>query len=847
MSAILTFLRIPVSTCALPSCIGFGSHLVDQAYLAAYSLIILHSDLFNKNNKRKMQKVEYQKNTGGHGISDEILGYFYDNIQYTEFIAQSHDDDVVNGYVKGGVTRSKKPRLKEGSETSKGGKLDPYDFIVDNKPKLETLRPPLKEILTLEDSFHYVGSQDALDVQKLHAAFNRCGLLQLVSARSRPEAFTSPNTITNPHEANPGLVNIQVVKTGLLWRKDTKKKKTRSPWQEWGAILTPSQLYFFKNAGWVKTLMSQFETHNRQQGHRGSYLFKPPLSEFKPDLCVSANNAVALLDSTYKKHKNAFVYYQSSGGDYFEEVLLADNEHELVDWLAKLNYAATLTTTRLGLRQMPFPDKIESRGLLEGASASTLKLDVVSGSPPSSAGQDEDPRRSSLKDNKVLRRNVISAKISHVEDNIPKAVAEVEDQLKIARHMQILTPFPEKTRRDLLVSGARVAHRLRTARYTVWRWRCQKDILCKELDAEAQGRDDHLAVTSIASSRPSTPMSIALSRLNSKASVLTGGHKTVKPPNHVSRLSTQSIAMSYIGTETGVSPPEMHLSPPEPPRRHDSSSFRVPTISTGQGLQDTGLDNKMESDATEDRSLRHHSSVASRASAVDAVTLTDLAVPLSPLTLTTSAFETPREPFRHSGTNVESENEHITPLISPLGSPDTRMKIRRSLHRTLRDSRDLSSLQANRAKRVKDPGGAKDVVNDSAGGGGLPRGTGSFTVHGKKASVITLGSEWQSMSAEELLRSRKQALSDEARPVPMSSPGLERNGEAIFLNVDNQADAKTVSQRTSEDYVTGDEHPQVAFKSGRLSDAPGTPSSMEFDSDAFFDVEESHEHTTSRD
>jgi len=159
----------------------------------------------------------------------------------------------------------------------------------------------------------------------------------------------------------------------------------------------------------------------------------------------------------------------------------------------------------------------------------------------------------------------------------------------------------------------------------------------------------------------------------------------------------------------------------------------------------------------------------------------------------------------------------------------------------------LSSLQANRAKRVKDPGGAKDVVNDSAGGGGLPRGTGSFTVHGKKASVITLGSEWQSMSAEELLRSRKQALSDEARPVPMSSPGLERNGEAIFLNVDNQADAKTVSQRTSEDYVTGDEHPQVAFKSGRLSDAPGTPSSMEFDSDAFFDVEESHEHITSRD
>ena len=54
-------------------------------------------------------------------------------------------------------------------------------------------------------------------------------------------------TATNPEEAHPGIVDIKITKVGLLWRKDAKKKKTRSPWQEWGAILTGAQLYFFRN------------------------------------------------------------------------------------------------------------------------------------------------------------------------------------------------------------------------------------------------------------------------------------------------------------------------------------------------------------------------------------------------------------------------------------------------------------------------------------------------------------------------------------------------------------------------------------------------------------------------
>lgn len=193
----------------------------DQAYLAAYSLVILHSDLFNKNNKRKMQRSEYQKNTGGHGIHEEVLGYFYDNIQYTEFIAQNADNDDPEAKSKNQARRMKKMRsMIAAGDSGRNPNLDPYDFIIDGSLKLDILRPALKDVLTLEDTFNYRGTIEKFDVRALHSSFCRSGILQIVSARSRPDAFTSPTTITNPQDGHPGVVDIKVVKVGLLWRKD---------------------------------------------------------------------------------------------------------------------------------------------------------------------------------------------------------------------------------------------------------------------------------------------------------------------------------------------------------------------------------------------------------------------------------------------------------------------------------------------------------------------------------------------------------------------------------------------------------------------------------------------------
>jgi hypothetical protein len=48
-------------------------YLSDHPYILAFSLIMLHTDAFNKSNKRKMTKADYVKNTSLPGVPPEVL------------------------------------------------------------------------------------------------------------------------------------------------------------------------------------------------------------------------------------------------------------------------------------------------------------------------------------------------------------------------------------------------------------------------------------------------------------------------------------------------------------------------------------------------------------------------------------------------------------------------------------------------------------------------------------------------------------------------------------------------------------------------------------------------------
>jgi hypothetical protein len=47
--------------------------LIDSPYILAFSLIMLHTDAFNKSNKHKMTKADYLRNTRLPGVAPEVL------------------------------------------------------------------------------------------------------------------------------------------------------------------------------------------------------------------------------------------------------------------------------------------------------------------------------------------------------------------------------------------------------------------------------------------------------------------------------------------------------------------------------------------------------------------------------------------------------------------------------------------------------------------------------------------------------------------------------------------------------------------------------------------------------
>lgn len=734
----------------------------DQAYFIAFSLLILHTDVFNKNNKHKMQKNDYIKNTRGEGIADDILECFYDNISYTPFIHVEDDIEQSTELVAGGKPR-KKLTSNAGDPTKRAMKepIDPYTLILDGN--LELLRPNLKEAMFLEDHFSYLGSATHLNMKDLQKTFFRTGVLQIVSARSRPDAFMSEKTATNPQEAHPGIVDIKVTKVGLLWRKDSKKRKTRSPWQEWGAILTGAQLYFFRNTSWVKNLMHQYDSHVKA-GHDGiPLIFKPPLDDFKPDALMSTEGAVALMDTTYKKHKNAFVYVRSGGLD---EVLLADDENELNDWLAKLNYAAAFKTTGVRMRG-PVGGNYDGQGRRGirrlDSSENTQTIQTPTG-PVSIARSKIDHKMA--EDIQVARRDIMREKIAQAAQRVEESEKQLDEQLRNARHLQILAPIQPRSRDTLLSAAARMSAQLKWTRMEIWRERCHLDVLAKDLSEELPDEIMSTPMKLAPLSTPSTTPRANASRTDSKKRYSGIERSPVTPTDHsAARFPSTSGNADYQtepSTPTSLkcsSKAEGKLPKQDSRSSLSSSPARLPTSSSAN--------TKLRSEDDKDETCSHTSG---RSDDYDAEE---------------------RDLLRQAGLLESKLKRESSDKAAASGSADAaeqgerdkfeRTKVRRSLQRTLRES--AGHLSHHRSKRGRD-GAATATTDETNRESMLARGTGSFVVHGKKASVINIGTDFQNMSNDEKILALKQQHQGELAP---PSPTLSAAVDDEYLTAPSES------------------------------------------------------------
>ena len=823
----------------------------DQAYFIAFSLLILHTDVFNKNNKHKMQRADYQKNTRGEGIFDEILEVFYDNISYTPFIHVEDDFDINGERIithkakRKSIFPNTNPDLVKKSAKEP---IDPYTLIIDNN--LDLLRPNLKEIMQLEDTYGYLGTVSSLNMRELQKTFFRTGILQIVSARSRPDAFMTEKTAVNPQEAHPGIVDIKITKVGLLWRKDAKKKKTRSPWQEWGAILTGAQLYFFRNTSWVKNLIHQYETHIRHGHDDIPIIFKPPLEEFKPDALMSTNGAVALLDSSYKRHKHAFTYVRPGNA---EEVLLADNEEEMNDWLAKLNYAAAFRTSGVRMRGVVggLYEGQDRRAIRHLGSDETQSVQTPTGEVMITRSRID---QKMAHDILIARRDIMAQKMKDANVKLEEEEKKLELQLRNARHLQIMAPIQPKTRDQMYASATRMDEQIKWSRIYMWRLRCHRDILEMDLEDEKHPNIDPehalesgaaiagivgasaaaagMAVSAGASS--SSPDKRAsqqqqpqpqqqqqqqphLQREQSKAS----SANTVLPSSPQSGAHRGSLAGISVGsggangTSTSLVTPESPVTdvfqtPPTSAtgaslfqHKHHSSSDVVPggfdfaslrkasvssAISSGPSVSATpsragrSLSSAHEhgppnAASTSDTTSKEHDPHDVDAEEYDLLQKTGLLGSVHSRTSVTSSDKNKHSSMSEDANATQAEGSKPQAGQDGPQTPLDRNKIRRSLQRTLREGAGHLSTRGRKPRDGAVAGASEDGYDEPTT---LERGTGSFVVHGKKASVITFGGDFSAIIPRKQQAQPSQqyspAAGDASTPTAVSPVGPDDSG-----------------------------------------------------------------------
>lgn len=737
----------------------------DQAYFIAFSLIILHTDVFNKNNKHKMQKADYLKNTKGEGICDEVLEVFYDNITYTPFIHVEDDFDINGERIIAHKAKKKSLFPSGGPDPAKRAAkepIDPYTLIIDNR--LDILRPNLKDVMYLEDPYGYLGTAKSLNMKELQKTFFKTGVLQIISARSRPDAFMSDKTVTNPEDAHPGIVDIKITKVGILWRKDAKKKKTRSPWQEWGAILTGAQLYFFRNVAWIKTLMSQYEDHIKK-GHDGDpCIFKPPLEHFKPDALMSTDGAVALMDSTYKKHKHAFVYVRHGG---IEEVLLAEDDDEMNDWLAKLNYAAAFRTSGVRMRG------VVGAGYDGQGRRALRRLDTDQAQSIQTPTGEVTIARSRIdhkmaQDILAARRAIMLQKIADANEKLRETETTLDSQLRNSRHLQLLAPIQPKTREQMLLSAARMAAQLKWTRQEIWKLKCHRDILVLDLEEERQ-----MLGLPLDELNASPVSNIATIRDEPRAGADAASQRSLQSPTAYSAARTSLTARS----DDDSSPlTEVFQTPPTSATgssfHRAQKSWELPGMAFDHvDLRKGSVSSAISSNPSVTTSPSRHKTNSTigppaaernRHDRDDEVDADEHNLLEQAGLMTGSAAEV-----------AESSERHERHSSSAPADKHDRNKIRRSLQRTLREGAGHISHHRGRKGRDSASSGGMSDEPHREGPDVLSRGTGSFVVHGKKASVITFGNDLQlqSLSPDERIRQWK-ARDDSALTNVTSNRGI---------------------------------------------------------------------------
>ncbi|EEB08112.1 guanyl-nucleotide exchange factor Sec73 [Schizosaccharomyces japonicus yFS275] len=471
----------------------------DKCYILVFSLIMLHTDAFNVNNKHKMTKPEFVQLCKMDGLMNEVMEYFYDNITYTPFV--NLEDELLSEREK---SESRQSPLQASLKKSRFA-LYPYMFILENK--MDLLRSGLS-LYPFKHTYYCYKSDPQLELEFIRNKIANPAILQIVSERSHPMAF-SGHFRGLPDNADPGMVDIHVASLDTLLYSDRKRKSFSTSFLKEGlVILTTSQLYLFRNMRWARKLQAQVKKYesnksktkppNKQRFYRfitnhsdstlsinsthaplktdevAPLVFKPPVSNFNPDSAISLINAFAYTRSDNSElPRNSFIVLLRDGS---EEVFVARSKEEMFDWINRINYIATLRTA--GIRVPVKGDR----------SWGTNRYEYLTN--PQDAAELVAMEQQMYRDVEFAHIRSIKERIGQIKSSLQDRKTSLLSHKRNAIHLSFCTPLQSKTRALVQEAGKKLQESVRADHFEILKLQCQLNILRCELQHAADRLDD---------------------------------------------------------------------------------------------------------------------------------------------------------------------------------------------------------------------------------------------------------------------------------------------------------------------------------------------------------------------
>lgn len=384
-----------------------------------------------------------------------------------------------------------------GSGSPARSRIDPYHLIVTGRTS--QFRPEIEALIPEDSPYSTLGAEG--DVEVLRKSFLAAPWIEIATARPTVPTGAAWNgtdyqtsammTSFAANEPPDTFVTLKITQAGLVSRKDdvvegSKKARSRK-WTQFGMLLTSAQLLFFKDTTWVNALSMQIAKQHREaemvgQDLSGGFPIHPRVTSFKPDLVLSLSDTIAVKDATYSKYDHVFrlIVNQNSAGHGKQYLIQVDRQSDVDEWVSKINYRAGFRRMGIDIRGLHY-DKTKERNVGGGGSddismTTSSPLGPTTPSSPESAKFDTWSKRPSLSSSAssmtiglwqrrlLARKALVEPKLNQARQHLVKISREVEEEMRLARHLSILTPFQKSTRDRIEAAAVPLAHRLRIKR-----------------------------------------------------------------------------------------------------------------------------------------------------------------------------------------------------------------------------------------------------------------------------------------------------------------------------------------------------------------------------------------------